>query len=276
MRNTPNRKGFTLIELLVVIAIIAILAAILFPVFAQARGKARQAACQSHMKQLALALRMYAVDYDEANVRMWYLPHDASPNCDPADTPPARAWWQWFLKPYVKNLGVFSEPAVDNPGYLGETHCIRDWGWGAGDSSYRFESGIGLNWYQPDLTATDPVTDCGYWGCTAPGWNYGGLTDAAVGRPAERVVLGDTANAVVWGPNDQLAAAGPDWAGPIRWDNWIRPINEEAATGGTAYWNGATRHNKTFNLAFYDGHVKAMRRTNLKRANFDLRYDGTD
>ena len=60
------RKGFTLIELLVVIAIIAILAAILFPVFARARAKARQATCASNLKQLGLAFEMYASDYDDA------------------------------------------------------------------------------------------------------------------------------------------------------------------------------------------------------------------
>src|ERR1043166_4890534 len=60
------RKGFTLIELLVVIAIIAILAAILFPVFAQAREQARSTACLSNTKQIGLAVHMYAQDYDEA------------------------------------------------------------------------------------------------------------------------------------------------------------------------------------------------------------------
>src|SRR5258706_1742533 len=63
-RNKLYRSGFTLIELLVVIAIIAILAAILFPVFATAREKARQASCQSNLKQLGLATMMYATDYD--------------------------------------------------------------------------------------------------------------------------------------------------------------------------------------------------------------------
>ncbi len=72
MRRTAAH-GFTLIELLVVIAIIAILAAILFPVFAQARGKARQASCLSNLKQIGLATMMYAQDYDELYPYIYYL-----------------------------------------------------------------------------------------------------------------------------------------------------------------------------------------------------------
>jgi prepilin-type N-terminal cleavage/methylation domain-containing protein/prepilin-type processing-associated H-X9-DG protein len=72
MKQLQKRAGFTLIELLVVIAIIAILAAILFPVFAQAREKARQTSCTSNMKQLGTAMMMYVQDYDENYPKVWY------------------------------------------------------------------------------------------------------------------------------------------------------------------------------------------------------------
>jgi prepilin-type N-terminal cleavage/methylation domain-containing protein/prepilin-type processing-associated H-X9-DG protein len=85
----PIRRGFTLIELLVVIAIIAILAAILFPVFAQAREKARQAACQSNLKQIGTAFSMYVQDYDEC-----------FPNTGVGELWQGR-YWRWPLKPYL-------------------------------------------------------------------------------------------------------------------------------------------------------------------------------
>src|SRR5207302_2776977 len=91
-----QRKGFTLIELLVVIAIIAILAAILFPVFAQAREKARAISCTSNMKQLGLSVLMYVQDYDEMY--------------------PMGCWDNWWnnwpttVQPYVKNMQVFRCP----------------------------------------------------------------------------------------------------------------------------------------------------------------------
>lgn len=97
-------KGFTLIELLVVIAIIAILAAILFPVFAQARAKARQATCLSNQKQLALAVLMYAQDYDEV------LPpsnYSAAPN-------PGNTGWYYMVDPYVKASMPVSMAQVGN------------------------------------------------------------------------------------------------------------------------------------------------------------------
>lgn len=91
MKN--NRRGFTLIELLVVIAIIAILAAILFPVFARAREKAKQASCQSNLKQIALAVIMYAGDYDAQ------MPGYTELN-------PGNSWWYTKVAPYVKNTQI--------------------------------------------------------------------------------------------------------------------------------------------------------------------------
>ncbi|MHB0913389.1 MAG: prepilin-type N-terminal cleavage/methylation domain-containing protein [Armatimonadota bacterium] len=105
-----NRKshGFTLIELLVVIAIIAILAAILFPVFAKAREKARQATCQSNLKQLSLAIAMFAQDNDE--MYPYALINDAG-DVDKADQALPD-----FINPYVKNLNIWKCPSQTGTG----------------------------------------------------------------------------------------------------------------------------------------------------------------
>jgi prepilin-type N-terminal cleavage/methylation domain-containing protein/prepilin-type processing-associated H-X9-DG protein len=102
-------RGFTLIELLVVIAIIAILAAILFPVFAQAREKARATTCLSNLRQVGLALQMYAQDYDEA------LPPSPNEVTNFAD-PKAPANFLGSLIPYTKNKGIFGCPSSTDAG----------------------------------------------------------------------------------------------------------------------------------------------------------------
>lgn len=99
--------AFTLIELLVVIAIISILAAILFPVFAQAREKARQTGCLSNMKQIGTAALMYAQDYDERVPRNWYGEMGFEATTAPGDTP-ERYKWMDVLQPYVKNTQIFT------------------------------------------------------------------------------------------------------------------------------------------------------------------------
>ena len=106
-----RRKGFTLIELLVVIAIIAILAAILFPVFAKAREKARQAACVSNVKQIMNACQMYTQDYDET------LPW--SP--DLWGTSSAWIFWPHQLQPYIKNWDVYQCPSL--PKWTNVDYC---------------------------------------------------------------------------------------------------------------------------------------------------------
>ena len=103
-----TRRGFTLIELLVVIAIIAILAAILFPVFARAREKARQTSCLSNVKQLVLGTMMYIQDYDEKFYDDGYIP-----GAPYACGPPCynQCWWRFKVQPYVKNFQMMSCPS---------------------------------------------------------------------------------------------------------------------------------------------------------------------
>jgi prepilin-type N-terminal cleavage/methylation domain-containing protein/prepilin-type processing-associated H-X9-DG protein len=121
------KKAFTLIELLVVIAIIAILAAILFPVFAQARESARKTSCLSNIKQLSLGFTMYAQDYDEhmmscqfgAPVNGW--PWEEWPNT------PGNGWMAGFytpMQPYIKNTQILQCPSQNEVGRWYDTQGI--------------------------------------------------------------------------------------------------------------------------------------------------------
>src|ERR1044071_4712638 len=107
MSTARQRRGFTLIELLVVIAIIAILAAILFPVFAQAREAARKTSCLSNMKQIGTSIMMYTQDYDETypiNNRSYPLAYYKSGGGQSGDYHNS---WAKHLQPYLKNNKVF-------------------------------------------------------------------------------------------------------------------------------------------------------------------------
>lgn len=99
--NGRVTRAFTLIELLVVIAIIAILAAILFPVFARARENARRASCQSNLKQIGLGLLQYTQDYDERFPRLY----------DSGVSPTPNEGWAYYIQPYMKSTQVFQCPS---------------------------------------------------------------------------------------------------------------------------------------------------------------------
>ncbi len=110
-----RRKGFTLIELLVVIAIIAILAAILFPVFSRAREKARISSCQSNLKQWALAMKMYVSDWDERypGWRIYWTSYDGTTYHHEMCT---RFVFERLLVPYTKNIQIADCPSDPKPG----------------------------------------------------------------------------------------------------------------------------------------------------------------
>jgi len=160
-------KGFTLIELLVVIAIIAILAAILFPVFARAREKARQASCLSNCKQMGLAVKMYAGDYDDI------LPGASVSNTGAGVPRPVTgtpgvlyngALWCDMIYPYVMNVPLFQCPS----GPRGATQWER--------LSYGWNIYLGYA--------------IGYPGRTGP--IYEGVSLAKIKYPAETIVIADS------------------------------------------------------------------------------------
>ncbi len=116
------KRGFTLIELLVVIAIIAILAAILFPVFARAREKARQTSCLNNCKNMALANVMYSGDYDDYLVPTYIRWPSAGGGWA------GYAYWTDLLQPYIKNLQIYRCPSSDPPAWPRGSSGFLDYG----------------------------------------------------------------------------------------------------------------------------------------------------
>lgn len=186
--NPPNqrRSAFTLIELLVVIAIIAILAAILFPVFAQAREKARQTQCVSNLRQIGTAVMMYVQDYDETYPTQSSDPFGQAPYA--VEDSPGRLSWMGSIQPYLKNIGVMACPSANEPATPTATRYSR--------CSYSYNGLLGN--LLPGQTANPmPIAPL-----------------AQVARPAEVAMIQD--QAITW----NRSQPGPRWNGPTGANRW--------------------------------------------------------
>lgn len=222
MRRLKLLRGFTLIELLVVIAIIAILAAILMPVFAQAREKARSASCQNNLKNLSMAFAMYRSDYD---TRFPFGGWNSAARRVTMD-------WQNSISPYVKSKGVYRCPS--------STEFDEDdaggpfvWHWNKNPVSYMYNNFL------------------------AEGGNT--MREAGVQYPADVILLADGHQD--WGHDtacvDWLGRTGSVWC--MEDTTWGK---QGCLITGFLEWNnppntwGLPRHNGGANFAFSDGHVK--------------------
>ena len=222
-----RKKGFTLIELLVVIAIIAILAAILFPVFAQAREKARQTSCLSNMKQLGTATTLYIDDYDETfpPAKLYWYAYDYCINNGivKSDYPCQRFcttdfsensqkyFWADAIYPYVKNNKMYECPSMKN------------------------HLGYAMNENISHMSGQDTTSMCA----------------SQMQNTSNIILYADAPMIDIWGGIDLYVVNG-------------YTLNAGANTGAVVHgWAtvklGAARHNKGGNFTYCDGHAKYVK-----------------
>ncbi len=233
------RSGFTLIELLVVIAIIAILAAILFPVFAQAREKARQTACLSNLKQVGLAVRMYVQDYDETLPRT-----ELGGDVDAAH----EYLWGDMLQPYTKNWQMLQCPSANQK-------IVFKTGMTTYSEQWTYNYGINDIIAAACSSADDPA--CRHIGVA-------GQADAAINTPASTILIADNL------PSDTDTGDGDNITlgharHEINWQ-WGKRDATRLSVGGKSQ-DGYSRHSDGFVYVLADGHSKWRRR--------EKRADGT-
>lgn len=246
-----KQRGFTLIELLVVIAIIAILAAILFPVFSRAREQARKTACLSNMKQIGNALMMYAQDWDET------LPFFAEP-CWGRIPNQGGLFWTEQLIPYAKNKTVYKCPSATHQyGWWGSQSICWPPRWGRQDNSMDCNYGYNKVMLNGGIGFGD--------GCSTGCNRLSRLV-----APAETVILADcVANTL-----------GP-WARTVVGNSEINPLvafanarfdGSDISCGCPATLNipfeqaldKLARHTSGANIVFADGHAKWVKSDRIK------------
>ncbi len=253
------RKGFTLIELLVVIAIIAILAAILFPVFAQARQKAQAIACLAQAQQIGLGAHMYMQDYDDTWVVFSYGIQGNnvySPGFGPGY---ALVDWEENLQPYIKNRQIFVCPTGDVTDLYYES-------WPGGQN----------------VPPNPANTDSGCKGCNQTSWIWNAIQPGAANWPAAALVEpsfnaadksgyiltddpsaywdGDSVpDAAVQNPSGSIWIAEGDWTDMGTDDDtdygWVRLHNNQKIGLYHGFYV-RDRHNGGFNAIFGDDHAK--------------------
>jgi prepilin-type N-terminal cleavage/methylation domain-containing protein/prepilin-type processing-associated H-X9-DG protein len=226
-----NRNGFTLIELLVVIAIIAILAAILFPVFGRARENARRSTCQSNLKQIGLGLLQYAQDYDERMPGFRLAGGGAG----------VRSTWFYMIYPYTKSMQVLVCPSDTLPKSFDDFYFIPT-GFGRARISYGYNYGLG--------TSGTPLTEIG-------------VALAGIQFPATTVMATDLGafptanNPVTWSRKPVLNTDRPAWV--------LASANNSNTTGTAVNSENAhfaaplPRHLEMATVVWADGHVKSQR-----------------
>jgi prepilin-type N-terminal cleavage/methylation domain-containing protein/prepilin-type processing-associated H-X9-DG protein len=243
LRTVPvsGKRAFTLIELLVVIAIIAILAAILFPVFAQAREKARQTACLSNMKQWGLAFVMYVQDYDERS------PMAGAEGWHRNQVPPFASQWWVALVPYMKNNQVYVCPSdasnqIAEASQVRVTYLFNDWlgqyDWNTNNGQYNPFPLAAFNAPVDTITFTE-------------GRMWGNNATMNAGKP----FIAENVGCLLTGVNydGSAYAVGTPWAG-----------TQTPTPGWAANFCSVGNVNTPFhsggnNFAFADGHAKWFR-----------------
>lgn len=244
-----KRHGFTLIELLVVIAIIAILAAILFPVFAKAREKARQTSCLSNVRQMATGQISYAQDYDEKLPFFDWGHRPCGGTAMPGSplAPTSMVMWWAAIQPYTKNQQIFVCPSgARDKCCAGQPANVIPWADVIGGCSYAMNEAI----------------HTGEWGCCGGAKGLPQFT-----YPTETLLLGDGRNSLGgWETNNMHVLA-----------RYAFPKTSFClGCGGTVPANADdyTAHNGGSNIAFAEGHAKWRKWSSLVPIEFggDIRY----